>query len=257
MFALNRKNTDGWVPHDMITQVKEKTNLKFLVEDFFLIRFFFDDFFGVGFKKLLRNRGYDGEISLLIDPTSTNDPLKGPACLENCSICTPAEVKPVTTQATTQQTNQPVAVIQKNTTDTFSDKCNDNNNEQENFEPSTDTMSSTKNETNNIHIDIHVECMKNPIETSNDEMMGQDFVKTINGKFFMVNGVNISCACPRSPNGFSKYCHLCDGYIDLILVRHTTFLNNLRLLLAMSSRNCRIVSIFLCILLRFDRMSNC
>lgn len=208
---------------------------------------------------MLRNRGYDGEISLLIDPTSTNDPLKGPACLENCAVCTPTEVKnhtkqatPTTTTTMTQQTNQPVAVIKNNTTETFSDKCNDNNNEQEeNFE-SSDTVDRVNNEVNNetqlthnnIHIDIHVECMKHPIETAPDEMSGQDFVKTINGKFFMVNGANISCACPRSPNGFSKYCHLCDGYIDLILVRHTTFLNNLRLLLAMSSRNCRIVSNF-------------
>lgn len=164
----------------------------------------------------------------------------------------------MTTKTTTQQTNQPVAVIQKNTTETFSDKSNDNNNEQaENFE-SSDTVDRVNNDVNNeannidrhsnIHIDIHVECMKNPIETLPTDASGQDFVKTINGKFFMVNGANISCACPRSPNGFSKYCHLCDGYIDLILVRHTTFLNNLRLLLAMSSRNCRIVSIFLLLL---------
>lgn len=66
--------------------------------------------------------------------------------------------------------------------------------------------------------------------------------KVINGKFFMVNGANISCACARSPNGFSKYSHLCDGYIDLILVRHTSFFNNLRFLLTMSSQSNPIVS---------------
>lgn len=66
-------------------------------------------------------------------------------------------------------------------------------------------------------------------------------IKTINGKFFMVNGANISCACVRSPNGFSKYCHLGDGYIDLVLVRHTSFINNIRFLLAMSSQNSNIV----------------
>lgn len=71
----------------------------------------------------------------------------------------------------------------------------------------------------------------------------QDTIKTINGKFFMVNGANISCACVRSPNGFSKYCHLGDGYIDLVLVRHTSFINNIRFLLAMSSQNSNIVSI--------------
>lgn len=206
-----------------------------------------------GFKKLLRNRGYDGEISLLIDPTSTHDPLKGPACLENCSICTPIKAKPSLPQTvqlkpeTMQQIHQPVAVIQTNSTEIFSDKCNDNNNEQDAQSDNLSTNNQTKSETqiaNNVHIipDIHVECMKMPMDTSNDSSE-QHFVKTINGKFFMVNGVNISCACPRSPNGFSKYCHLCDGYVDLILVRHTTFLNNLRFLLAMSSRTCRIVRI--------------
>lgn len=68
------------------------------------------------------------------------------------------------------------------------------------------------------------------------------YVKTINGKFFMVNGANISCKCPRSPNGISKFGHTCDGYIDLVLVRKTSFWNNLRFLLAMSNRNCKIVS---------------
>lgn len=68
-------------------------------------------------------------------------------------------------------------------------------------------------------------------------------IKTINGKFFMVNGANISCACVRSPNGFSKYCHLGNGYIDLVLVRHTSFVNNIKFLLAMSSQSGNIVSI--------------
>lgn len=63
---------------------------------------------------------------------------------------------------------------------------------------------------------------------------------TISGKFLMVNGANISCACSRSPQGFNPYSHLGDGYIDLILVRHTSFFNNVRLLLAMSSKRKKI-----------------
>lgn len=66
--------------------------------------------------------------------------------------------------------------------------------------------------------------------------------KIVKGKFFMVNGANISCACSRSPNGFSKYCHLGDGCVDLVLIRHTTFFNNLKLLLTMSNKNGRLVS---------------
>lgn len=157
--------------------------------------------FALGFKKLLLNRAYDGEISMLCAP-STNNPMEGPICHENCAKCShPIESKP-----------SPMAVIKPSSEQTF------------------------KRDNNNEHI-------KNAsiAETTLNSPNVED-VKTINGKFFMVNCANISCACPRSPNGFSKYCHLCDGYIDLILVRHTSFFNNLRFLLAMSSRNCKIVS---------------
>lgn len=69
--------------------------------------------------------------------------------------------------------------------------------------------------------------------------------KIVKGKFFMVNGANISCACSRSPNGFSKFCHLGDGCVDLVLIRHTSFFNNLKLLLTMSNKNGRLVSFLL------------
>lgn len=35
----------------------------------------------LGFKKLIRNRGYEGEISIAVDP-SASDPQTGPGCLE-------------------------------------------------------------------------------------------------------------------------------------------------------------------------------
>lgn len=73
----------------------------------------------------------------------------------------------------------------------------------------------------------------NPIDCDTQEV-------TVSGKFLMVNGANISCACSRSPQGFNPYCHLGDGYLDLILVRHTSFFNNIRLLLAMSSKSKKI-----------------
>ncbi|XP_049284413.1 ceramide kinase [Anopheles funestus] len=58
----------------------------------------------------------------------------------------------------------------------------------------------------------------------------------VRGKFLMVSGANISCSCERSPQGFSPYCHLGDGLLDLVLVRHTSMFNNLRLLLTMTSK---------------------
>lgn len=67
--------------------------------------------------------------------------------------------------------------------------------------------------------------------------------KIIKGKFFMVNGANISCACARCPSGFSKYSHIGDGYVDLLIIRHTNMFNNLRLLLKLSSQSGDIVSL--------------
>uniref|UniRef100_A0A182SMG3 DAGKc domain-containing protein n=1 Tax=Anopheles maculatus TaxID=74869 RepID=A0A182SMG3_9DIPT len=58
----------------------------------------------------------------------------------------------------------------------------------------------------------------------------------VRGKFLMVSGANISCSCERSPQGFSPFCHLGDGLLDLVLVRHTSMFNNLRLLLTMTSK---------------------
>lgn len=74
-------------------------------------------------------------------------------------------------------------------------------------------------------------------DDDDDENFDDRKWKIIRGVFFMINGANISCSCARSPNGFSPYCHMGDGFIDLVLVRHTSFFNNLRFLLKMSGTN--------------------
>lgn len=66
--------------------------------------------------------------------------------------------------------------------------------------------------------------------------------KIIRGNFFMICGANITCACSRSPNGISRYSHLGDGCLDLILVRKTSLLNNVRFLLNTAGRGGDIVS---------------
>lgn len=68
--------------------------------------------------------------------------------------------------------------------------------------------------------------------------------RIIRGEFFMITAANITCSCTRSPNGISKYCHLGDGHLDVVLVRKTSMLNNLRLVLNTMGRNGDIVSIF-------------
>lgn len=198
-----------------------------------------------GFKKLLLNRGYEGEITMLLAP-SDNTPAKGPACLENCQMCL-SNATPTSTPTTTMhsqiankmnQTNRSTTVI-KNTDEKFGDS-----NENENH-TSSSKYSLFKKSTIVTGGNKHSKTMyKNYNNATGNGSPNEDMhtAKTINGKFFMVNGANISCACTRSPNGFSKYCHLCDGYIDLILVRHTTFFNNIKFLMAMSSQNCIIVS---------------
>jgi ceramide kinase len=127
-----------------------------------------------GFKKFLANRGYDGEITFLLDEIS--NPIEQHRCLENCSRCSLAK-----------QHDSSARNLNEDET-----KANDNN-----------TM----------------------IDSINSKW------KTIKGRYFMVNGANLSCSCTRSPSGFSPYCHVGDGYIDLILIKHTSFLNNIRLLL--------------------------
>ncbi|XP_061391572.1 ceramide kinase [Musca vetustissima] len=61
--------------------------------------------------------------------------------------------------------------------------------------------------------------------------------RIIRGEFFMVTTTNITCACSRSPNGMSKYCHLGDGHLDVILVRKSNMFNNLRFAINTMARN--------------------
>lgn len=75
---------------------------------------------------------------------------------------------------------------------------------------------------------------------------------TVRGRFFMVNGANVSCACSRSPMGFSPHCHVGDGCVDVILIRHTSLINNVRLLLRLSSKRRTLVLGPICLLINFQ-----
>nr|XP_031847729.1 ceramide kinase isoform X3 [Nomia melanderi] len=113
-----------------------------------------------GFKKILANKGYEGEIQLLSDPCH---PATSTRCTKNCSRC--------------------------------------------------------------------LQHMHNSVP---DKEISRWV--TVRGKFFMVNGANLACACSRSPMGFSPHCHVGDGCVDVILVRHTSLFNNIRMLLRLSSK---------------------
>lgn len=125
-----------------------------------------------GFKKILRNRGYDVELLLHQESENSIDSDVIPSCdeknklkcYENCSVCSESDAQ-----------------------------------------------------------------AKPSLEGGK--------VKRVSGKFFMVNGVNISCACRRSPSGFSPYSHIGDGFLNVIIVRHGSLWTNLKLLMTLSRAN--------------------
>jgi ceramide kinase len=122
-----------------------------------------------GFKKILRNRGYDVELMLQQDSKPTSDVITNcderdkTKCFESCSVCSAKD-------------------------------------------------SETK-------------------ET------GDELFKRVQAKVFMMNSANISCACKRSPSGMAPFAHLGDGYVNVIVVRHGSLWQNLKLLLTLSSAN--------------------
>ncbi|XP_050313612.1 ceramide kinase [Anthonomus grandis grandis] len=87
--------------------------------------------------------------------------------------------------------------------------------------------------------DVEKQNCKSKCETCDRAASTQEKInckwETIRGKFFMVSGANISCACSRSPQGIAPYCHLGDGKVNLVLVKHTSFVNIIKLLLRLSS----------------------
>uniref|UniRef100_A0A336LZQ1 CSON006857 protein n=1 Tax=Culicoides sonorensis TaxID=179676 RepID=A0A336LZQ1_CULSO len=81
-------------------------------------------------------------------------------------------------------------------------------------------------------------CSKIKSHTDNNESHHEHGTwKTKTGKFFMISAANIKCACSKSPNGISPSCHFSDGYIDIICVKHTNLLNNLKLLLTLTKKD--------------------
>ncbi|KAF4533092.1 hypothetical protein B566_EDAN003812 [Ephemera danica] len=59
--------------------------------------------------------------------------------------------------------------------------------------------------------------------------------KNISGNFFMLNAANLSCSCKRCPQGMTPNCHAGDGCMDIVIVRKTSRINILKLLIRLSS----------------------
>lgn len=138
----------------------------------------------VGFRKILANRGYLSEITIL--SSDEDSPSTGPKCYRNCN------------------------------------KCGD--------EPDKIEKPASGNAS------MFVSCFFLEAAFKLHFNFPSPDWKTVRGRFFMVNGLNISCACAKAPNGFSPFCHIGDGCLDVVLIRHTSLLNILRLLLRVSSK---------------------
>lgn len=143
-----------------------------------------------GFKKIVQNKGYEGELAILSNDTAitasdgsgamTESGYSGSTelteCYANCSVCEAY---------------------------------------------STDNVAALAD---------------NSPEDSKDSKDSDYRWKIVNGNFFMVSGANISCACERTPKGMAPYSHLGDGHVHLVLVRKTSILNVLRLLVRLTGR---------------------
>uniref|UniRef100_A0A1Y1K4P4 DAGKc domain-containing protein n=3 Tax=Photinus pyralis TaxID=7054 RepID=A0A1Y1K4P4_PHOPY len=50
----------------------------------------------------------------------------------------------------------------------------------------------------------------------------------ISSNFFLLAGANMSCAGSRNPHGLAPYCHLGDGYLNVLIVHQTSLYQRLR-----------------------------
>ncbi|XP_017855581.1 PREDICTED: ceramide kinase isoform X1 [Drosophila arizonae] len=203
-----------------------------------------------GVKAFFSNRGYDAELQLLEEPTEPETP-QSPAsvyteppsvCYANCQRCSIA------------------SSLQEQRSTLFAANADESREELQPQQAEQQKKSAEQQAQPNDDATVAVNCESqlNEIETalyrsqllrptslplqpggsygSNMSLPSGLQLKTIRGNFFLICGANITCACARSPNGISRYSHLGDGCLDLILVRKTSFLNNVRFLLNTAGR---------------------
>eukprot|EP00898_Chlorokybus_atmophyticus_P008441 jgi/Chlat1/8599/Chrsp86S07994 len=66
---------------------------------------------------------------------------------------------------------------------------------------------------------------------------GPEQMRTIQGKFMSVGAALMTCRNDRAPMGVSTHAHLGDGYLDLILIKECSRLQQFRQLLRIASKN--------------------
>jgi len=193
-----------------------------------------------GVKAFLNNRGYDAELRMLEEPdllltTPLEDIPQSPD-----SVCSLGESVPSVCYANCQRCSF-ASSIQEQRSSLFIQ------------EESKEAERNQQVETEDSHLAASEAALLRPRprpgnlrlptgSISSMRNLGNDQWKVVRGNFFMICGANITCACARSPNGISRYSHLGDGCLDLILVKKTSLLNNVRFLLNTAGRSGDIVS---------------
>ncbi|XP_013105695.2 ceramide kinase isoform X1 [Stomoxys calcitrans] len=219
-----------------------------------------------GVKAFLSNRGYEAEVKMLLKDDETKgtlSPSQGELiCHANCETCRKLASndidadKPSSSHSSLHLQHK---METKSTIDNEHSRNLDRNDSDKDYsnkpmEKQTQIKALIKED----YDDVITSDQERPISPSStstssdnaqqpqylqvaasDSQFGNNVPKwrIIRGEFFMITATNITCACTRSPNGMSKYCHLGDGHLDVVLVRKTNLLNNVRFVINTMGRN--------------------
>ncbi|EDV47870.1 ceramide kinase [Drosophila erecta] len=188
-----------------------------------------------GVKAFLNNRGYDAELRMLEEP--------------DLPLTTPLEVVPQSPDSVCSLGESVPSICYANCQRcSFASSIQEQRSSLYIQEESAEAERSQQEETEDSHLAAREDALLRPRphpgnlrlptgSISSMRNLGNDQWKVVRGNFFMICGANITCACARSPNGISRYSHLGDGCLDLILVKKTSLLNNVRFLLNTAGRS--------------------
>ncbi|XP_075147003.1 ceramide kinase [Haematobia irritans] len=219
-----------------------------------------------GVKAFLANRGYEAEVKMLLtddESHGTLSPSPGEViCHVNCATCRKEEKCDIYVDGPSSS-HSSLNLGTKYETDQSMDVEHSRNLDRNNcvkdyskkpIEKQTQIKDLIKKDYDDvITADQERPTSPSSISTSSDNVQQNHDVqidptslqrannaqkwRIIRGEFFMITATNITCACSRSPNGMSKYCHLGDGHLDVVLVRKTSLLNNIRFVINTMGRN--------------------
>ncbi|KAH8381987.1 hypothetical protein KR009_001266 [Drosophila setifemur] len=190
-----------------------------------------------GVKAFLSNRGYEAELRLLEEPDLLlTTPIQEELPQSPDSVCSLGESVPSVCYANCQRCS--FASIQEQRSSLFIQEETSQTEREQQEEPEREESHLTLTESALLRPRPRPVNLQLPTGSmSSMRNLGDEQWKVVRGNFFMICGANITCACARSPNGISRYSHLGDGCLELILVKKTSLINNLRFLLNTAGRS--------------------